>query len=55
MYEIFWSDLPLGLSQCNMPNTDESEREKQLHNELKEIASLGNPCAAFGCANFFGY
>ena len=24
-----------------MPNTDESTREKQLHNELKEIASLG--------------
>ena len=36
-----------------MPNTDESTREKQLHNELKEIASLGNHCAAFGCANFF--
>ena len=43
------------LSQFNMPNTDESTREKQLHNELKEIASLGNHCAAFGCAKFFGY
>ena len=38
-----------------MPNTDESTREKQLHNELKEIASLENHCAASGCANFFGY
>ena len=38
-----------------MPNTDESTREKQPRNELKEIASLGNHCAAIGRASFFGY